>query len=74
MARTTDILDEGTEHLLKKRQEMLVSVLAEAKPLNGKGFFNIDRPMIVSIFSAAITYIIILVQFNMAEKSPSCSS
>ena len=65
--------DERAEYVLKERQEMLESILAKAKPLNGKGFFNVDRPMMMSIVSAATTYIIILVQFNMSENSPSCS-
>lgn len=73
LARSTKILDEMDERQLKERQEMLATMLVVAKPLNGKGFFNIDRPMIMSILSAAITYIIILVQFNMSEKAPGCS-
>lgn len=71
---TVDIFDEKAEDMLKERQEMLASILGEAQPLNGKGFFNVDRPTIMSIFSVAITYIIILVQFNMAEKPPACPS
>ena len=72
LARSSDIFDEKAEHLLKERQEMLASILAVATPFNGKGCFNVDRPMVMSIFSAAITYIIILVQFNMSENTPSC--
>jgi 7tm Chemosensory receptor len=41
--------------------------LSRAKPLSGLGFFFIDKPMIVSIIGAAITYIIVLLQFNMSE-------
>ena len=74
MAKTSDIYDENAEHLLKERQDMLASILAMAKPLNGKGYFNVDRPMVMSIFSSAITYIIILVQFNMSENTPSGTS
>jgi len=69
LARNTNILDESTERLLKERQEILASILVVAKPINGKGFFNVDRPMMMSILSAATTYIIILVQFNITEKS-----
>ena len=73
LSTTMNVYDDGAEHLLKERQEMLLQILAAAKPLNGNGFFNVDRPMIMSIISAAITYIIIMVQFNMSEKLPSCS-
>ena len=72
LTTTMDVCDDVAEHLLKERQEMLVQMLATAKPLNGNGLFNVDRPMIMSIISAAVTYIIILVQFNMSEKSPTC--
>jgi hypothetical protein len=73
LARSMDIYDDITERQLKERQEMLASMLVVAKPLNGKGFFNVDRPMMISIISAATTYIIILIQFNMSEKTTSCA-
>jgi hypothetical protein len=40
-----------------------------ARPMTGRGFFNIDYPMVTSIMSAATTYIFVLIQFKMAEKN-----
>ena len=61
--------NEAEESLLKERQEMLITILSTAKPLSGKGFFNLDRPLMTSMISAATTYIVVLVQFNMSEKT-----
>jgi hypothetical protein len=66
--KADDGYDERSESLLKERQDMLFSILSSVKPMTGHGYFNIDKPMITSIIGAAITYIVILVQFNMSEK------
>jgi hypothetical protein len=59
---------EEAESLLEQRQDVLISILSRAKPLSGLGFFFIDKPMIVSIIGAAITYIIVLLQFSLSEN------
>jgi 7tm Chemosensory receptor len=62
---------EEDESLLQQKQHALTSILSRAKPLMGEGFFNADKPMIMSVMGAAITYIIVLLQFNMSEKPTS---
>ena len=65
---TNERSDEVAENMLLLRQNALVSILSRAKPLTGRGYFNIDKPMTMSIIGAATTYIIVLLQFNMSEK------
>ena len=60
--------DDVTENLVLLRQNALVSILSRAKPLTGRGYFIVDKSMIISIIGAATTYIIVLLQFNMSEK------
>lgn len=59
--------DEPADQLIHQRQNTLVAILSRAKPLTGQGFFNVDSSMIMSIIGAAVTYIIVLLQFNMSE-------
>ena len=61
--------DEATDQLIHQRQYALVAILSRAKPLSGEGYFNVDRSMIMSVIGAAITYIIVLLQFNLTEKT-----
>ena len=68
MGPLTDNEDLDDEDLVQRRQNVLLSCLALAKPVHGQGFFNVNRPMITSIIGAATTYIVVLVQFNMSEK------
>lgn len=45
----------------------LFSVINQMKdegPLTAQGFFTVDRPLLVSLLSTVLTYIIILVQFD----------
>ena len=51
-----------------QRQQALVSILVRAKPLTGQGYVSVDKPMVISIIGAATTYIIVLLQFSLAEK------
>ena len=50
-----------------QRQQALISILARAKPLTGQGYFLVDKPMVMSIIGASTTYIIVLLQFSLAE-------
>ena len=61
--------DEATEQLIQQKQNALMSILSRAKPLTGRGYFNVDRQMIISVIGAATTYIIVLLQFNLSEKA-----
>ena len=73
LSKSTEESKEADETLLKSRQEMLISILSTAKPLTGYGFFNVDRTLVTSMISAATTYIVVLIQFNMSE-SPTVQS
>ena len=67
LSKSNEEFKESDETLLKSRQEMLISILSTAKPLTGYGFFNVDRTLVTSMISAATTYIVVLIQFNMSE-------
>ena len=69
-----DNCDEATEQLIQQRQNVLVSILYRAKPLTGRGFFNVDKSTIISIIGAAVTYIIVLLQFNLSENGQTSSN
>ena len=70
----TEDYDEAAEELIQLKQNALVALLSRAKPLTGRGYFNVDRPMIISIMGAAITYIIVLLQFTLSEKTTELKS
>ena len=61
-----DFVEEDT---IQKQKEILISILSSASPLNGKGYFQVDNSIITSVIGAATTYIVVLVQFNISEKS-----
>ena len=69
LSKSTEESKEADETLLKSRQEMLISILSTAKPLTGQGFFNVNRTLVTSMISAATTYIVVLLQFNISETS-----
>ena len=57
-------LQEGFE---KQSYINIIKDIEKTGPLNGKGFFNITRGTLTGMLSVGITYIIILVQFKMAD-------
>ena len=57
-------LQEGFE---KQSFMNVIKDIEKTGPLNGKGFFNITRGTLTGMLSVGITYIIILVQFKMAD-------
>ena len=61
------VMSDELEDLVQRRRDTLVSILSTAKPLHGKGYFIVDNTIITAIVSAATTYIVVLVQFNMSE-------
>ena len=69
LSKSNEEFKESDETLLKSRQEMLISILSTAKPLTGQGFFNVNRTLVTSMISAATTYIVVLLQFNISETS-----
>ena len=68
MAHVDEDISDQSEDLIQRRRETLASILSTAKPLHGRGFFNINNSIVTTIVGAATTYIVVLVQFNMAEK------
>ena len=59
----------GEEDTIQKQKEILISILSSASPLNGKGYFQVNNSIITSVIAAATTYVVVLVQFNISEKS-----
>ena len=52
--------------LYAKKQLLLFQEIESVGPLTGLGFFEIERNILTSMVSTAVTYIIILVQFKMS--------
>jgi hypothetical protein len=61
--------DTSDDEIVQLRKEILISLLSSAVPLNGKGYFEVGNSIVTSIIGAATTYIVVLVQFNISEKS-----
>ncbi|KAG5878404.1 hypothetical protein JTB14_029677 [Gonioctena quinquepunctata] len=61
------ILHESSENMLVRDQLMLLADYAEQwKPtFTAGGFYDVNQSCISSIFSAIITYLVIIIQFNM---------
>ena len=57
------------ENLFKLRREVLISILDSSKPLNGRGFFQVNNSIVTSVVGAATTYIVVLMQFGISERS-----
>ena len=68
MAPIDSVMTDASEDLVQRRRDTLVSILSTAKPLHGQGFFNVDHSIITAIVGAAITYIVVLMQFGMSEN------
>ena len=60
--------DRYNKRFSLQKRTILSSILATAKPINGLGFFVIDKPMVTSFVGVATTYIVVLVQFNLSEN------
>ena len=45
----------------------LLDTIEESEPLTGYGMFQITRGLLTSMISTSITYLIVLVQFKMAN-------
>ncbi|KAG5878405.1 hypothetical protein JTB14_029678 [Gonioctena quinquepunctata] len=65
--KTCFILHESSENLLVRDQLMILATYAKQwKPtFTAGGFFDVNQSCISSIFSAIITYLVIIIQFNM---------
>ena len=50
-------------------QKLLIKEIDNFKGFNGNGYFTLGKPLLTSILANFITYLIILVQFRISEKS-----
>ena len=57
------------DQIVQQKKEILISILSSASPFNDKGYFQVGNSIITSVIGAATTYIVVLVQFNISEKS-----
>ena len=55
---------EDTKHML--RLSYTLRDIERARPITGKGLFQIDRSLVTGMVSVAVTYIIILAQFRIS--------
>jgi 7tm Chemosensory receptor len=62
-------LKNENEELFKIRRETIFSILDESVPLNGKGFFEVNNSTVTGVIGAAITYIVVLLQFSISEQA-----
>ena len=57
------------EIINEKRIQIIVERMKTIEPLSGNGFFEVKKPTVTTIIGAAVTYMIILVQFKLSEVS-----
>ena len=76
----TDLLDTIREKRLQgwiinedPRMEKVVDDLKEFEGFDGKGYFILNKPLLTGILANFITYIIILIQFNMTSTDDSAT-
>ena len=48
-----------------KSIKRLISKVCDEEPFSALGFFSIDRSMLTSLLANILTYLIILIQFNV---------
>lgn len=65
---TCYILHEGTDSRLVKDHLLQMAEYAEKwRPtLSAAGFYNINQSTLSAVFEAIITYLVIIIQFNLA--------
>ena len=48
---------------------VLIQEIESEGPFTALDFFDVDRPLVTTAFSTVVTYLIILIQFNLCKKS-----
>ena len=48
---------------------VLIQEIESEGPFTALDFFNVDRPLVTTAFSTVVTYLIILIQFNLCKNS-----
>ena len=51
----------------KEGKEILIALLSKFHGFDGKGYFHLGRPLLASIMGNFTTYLIVFLQFKMAE-------
>ena len=62
-------LQDGWNIIDDLRMETVMEDLKEFDGFDGKGYFILNKPLLTGILANFITYIIILIQFNMTTDS-----
>ena len=52
----------------RQKWQYLIMSLSEVRPLSGAGYFDISRGTLTSMLSVSLTYVIIMVQFQLSES------
>ena len=58
----------------RQKCQYLIMSLSEVKPMTGAGYFDISRGTLSSMLSVSLTYIIIMVQFQLSESPNGASA
>ena len=61
-------LTSTTEGQRQKCQYLIMS-LSEVRPMSGAGYFDISQETLTSMLSVSLTYVIIMVQFQLSEST-----
>ena len=54
---------------MMRRYLILIQEIESEGPFTALDFFNVDRSLVTTAFSTVVTYLIILIQFNLCKKS-----
>lgn len=63
-----NIMEDAGDKEGMRRVHDLISQINNAGPLTAKGFFNIEKQTVVSMMGSTATYLIVLIQFKLAER------
>lgn len=66
LKKCRDLMSSVTFRCIREREELekLHAVVKEQSKFNAAGFFHINRSVLLSVFAAITTYMIVIVQFD----------
>ena len=56
---------------MERTYQILIQRIESEGPFTALDFFNVDRALVTTTFSTVVTYLIIMIQFNLCETSES---
>jgi hypothetical protein len=59
----------GNKEVFKIQRETIFSILDTSVQLNSEGFFQVNNSTVTAVIGAAITYIVVLLQFSISEQA-----